>query len=1764
MTFRRLCKSLFGGLSAVSVITLCLSITAPAQDQTSEAAAVSRIPGSPYTRVMVTGPVDNHALIIAHGALTPLVARAKDHGSVAEDLPMEHIQMGLLRAPEVQKAFDTFVDQLHRPGSSNYHKWLTPQEIGENFGPAQRDIAKLTLWLESQGFKVNFVSTSGMVVDFSGDAGQVRDAFHTEIHNITFPNGDKHIAAVREAQIPQAFQSLVAGFPSMSDIHALPMFSRKGAVEYNTKTHQVVKSFPNESDDPNFTFTCPASICGSAEQELVVGATDFYTIYNETPLLSTTTGTGQTVAVIEESDITTADVTTFRTSFGVTPNTPLLTVQHGSGTITCTDPGKLDTSNDPEESEADIDAEWAGTAAPGATVLFESCASTTSTQGILLSAEAVVDGNLAVSASLSYGIPEALLTGAGTFKLYGANSLWNNLWEQAAAQGITIAVSSGDSGVALEDYIEGDTFDGLSMATTYSQTVNGLGSTPWNVSAGGTDFQDSYNYAMSGSSGAWITSYWNTTTNTAAPFSSAKSYVPETTWNGTCASSIFANDLERLGYISSANNNPYAACGEAWKYYYQNSSNSLALQLNGGGGGLSTIYSTPSWQSGVYGVSANVTGGHRGMPDISLFASNGFWGHSLAFCDSDPYGGSGSSTSVPCTYSNASDAIYQTAGGTSFVAPQLAGIMALVAQKTGERQGQADYVLYQMAANEYGTTSDSGVCLASGTTSNTGISSSATYLPASSCAFYDVTTGSDDQPCYGGTGTGTVGTGGDPACYSTTTYDVKVGSTTYRVGAMSTSTTSFTPTYNATVGYDLASGIGSVNIANLVNGWIGGTYSASFTATVALADATLDGASWSYGNPPASSNLVTTVTGNGSLPTGTVTDAAAPTVGTIGSGNFPATGCSTLNGVTNSGGNCQSSNTVTVAYAPSATLAPASYTLTSTYSTVNENYSTGANDTLQFTITGQALTFGTGSVTPNSVAYSVNTSVALSQVINRTGSGSAPTASDFYFTLNGVNYAPTSCSGGTTDTCTYTVAGATIAALAAGSYPVTFNFTSDGNYAGFTGHSVGTLTITTDTDKVTVTPAPTSIGPGGSSVVTIAVSNTQASATSTPAGSVKLVDTTNASLNLGTCTLSSGSCTITVPATSLVSGANTLTATYTASPADWATGTTGTGTLTLTSAPTTSVSLTPATTGSTTTGVTTATLTATITAASNDGLWGGTVTFTNSTTGATYSGTVTGSGTTGSAAVTITLPDSGTSAGLDNYTAKYNGTANYSASAASNSVAVYWQGLLISTDLKHDFSGLISYGSPAITVEGTEDGTKLGPYGVVVYNFTTASQTVGLNFANASSGAFSYVTNCPASLAAGKTCNYYFYYAPPNGDGCNPKTNCTTDPGPPAYPQGTYESGTWQITSGATLGIGDTGFDRSGPVVFPAILAGKAVLSTTSPISVTPLTYTFGPLAPSELSNTLTITVTNPGAASVGLSYTPPVTTPFQATNYCPANLAANSNCTINVTFQNSTTGTVTDKVVITPSGGSAITVSLTGIVNTNNGLQLSTNSHNFGNVTTGSSAASFGLSITNHASTSATLSFGTSQSGTTPYNVVTSGCPSTLAAGAQCSVVVSFSPTAAGTFNDVLTVNSNVPILPDGTGSSPNYSDTVSFTGTGVSAGQFTATSVNHNWGNVTVGTTGTNYGVQLTNATSTTVTLTLGAGFTQGQYGFSLAGSNCGSTLAVNASCELIFSFSPTGAGAVSASYGVTAVNTSSSPVQLYSGGNPYSAITLVGTGQ
>jgi hypothetical protein len=574
---------------------------------------------------------------------------------------------------------------------------------------------------------------------------------------------------------------------------------------------------------------------------------------------------------------------------------------------------------------------------------------------------------------------------------------------------------------------------------------------------------------------------------------------------------------------------------------------------------------------------------------------------------------------------------------------------------------------------------------------------------------------------------------------------------------------------------------------------------------------------------------------------------------------------------------------------------------------------------------------------------------------------------------------------------------------------------------------------------------------------------------------------------------------------------------------------------------TTSLALVAATPGSTTTGVTSTTLTATLSPA----ISGVTVTFTDAATGATQTAATNSSGV---ASVSAT----GTVAGLNNYTASIAGTTNYTA-ATSNTVAVYYAGILFSTTGLHDFSGLITYQGQQ--VEGTVDGTKLGPYGVTVYNFTSSAQALTYT-APSSDQAFSYTTTCGASLASGASCAYEFYYAPPYGDGCTVGSNCTTDS--QGYPQGTYESANWNVAApnGVLTGIGDKQFDRYGAVTLPGTLAGKAILAQGS-LSVSPTTYSFGNWASGVTSNTLTVVVSNSSAAPVAFTFTGPSTSEFTVTNNtCATPLGANASCNIYVTFEGANPSTYTDSLTIQPSGSAAIMVSLSGTVQTNSGLTITSNNHNFGNVTDGTTAT-FAFGVTNNSGTAqpVTLTY-TAAAGYT----VSNSCPASLAAAATCGITVQFAPTTAGAVTQSLTIGSNTFILPGGTSSSP-YTDTVTVSGTGVAGGQFTATSVAHNFGAVTVGVSAGNYGVELSNNTSSTVTFSLGQGFTNGANGFSLVGSSCNSgSLAPNANCELIFSFDPTATGFVSAAYGIT------SSVSLYSGGAVVSPeqITLSGTGQ
>jgi subtilase family serine protease len=388
---------------------------------------------------------------------------------------------------------------------------------------------------------------------------------------------------------------------------------------------------------------------------------------------------------VGESNINPEDVADFRSMFDLPPNAPNI-ILNGP------DPGIV-----AEEGEADLDVEWSGAVAKGATIDLVVSETTETTPGIDLSALYIIDNNLAPVMSESYGECEAFL-GAG------GNQFYNTLWEQAAAQGITVLLASGDSGSAGCDSANlGET------AAQYGLAVSGLASTPFNVAVGGTDFNVDASNALT---------YWSLT-NTSPYQSSAKSYIPESTWNDSCADSGLLNGCSPPPSSTYLSEGLYLLAGGGGSSSCINPSGTFPnLTCNGN-------YPKPSWQSGA-GVPNDSA---RDIPDVSLFAGNGMHYSFYVVCQMDANasnGGNSSSCDLNAPYTD-----FQGGSGTSASAQVFAGIMALVNQRYGP-QGNANYVLYPMAAK-------------SGASCN----SSTAPVTNSSCTFYDVTVGNNSVICQG-------------------------------------------------------------------------------------------------------------------------------------------------------------------------------------------------------------------------------------------------------------------------------------------------------------------------------------------------------------------------------------------------------------------------------------------------------------------------------------------------------------------------------------------------------------------------------------------------------------------------------------------------------------------------------------------------------------------------------------------------------------------------------------------------------------------------------------------------------------------------------------------------------------------------------------------------------------------------------------------------------------------------------------------------------
>ena len=426
----------------------------------------------------IPGAIVSNRMFPVSGNVHSLAQAQYDRGEIDPNTPLNYVVMLLSPSPAQQADLGQLLADQQNPASAEYHRWLTPEEFAERFGLSQGDMAKISSWLGAQGLTVSHQARGRNWIAFSGTAGQTSGAFHTSIHRYEV-NGESHFANSAAPQVPEALSGIVSGFLGLNDFHAAPMGQLVNA-SYGAK--------------PSYT---------SGGQHFIAPA-DFATIYNLKPLQqSGLDGTGQSIAVVGQSDVQASDLTAFRTLSGLPANAPKM-VLYGGG-----DPGFTSS-----ELEGTLDLEWAGAIAPNATIDYVYGPDAFSAMVV------AIEADLAPIISVSYGLCEVNF----------ATSAFEALAQQANAQGITIVSASGDSGAAGCDQ------QGVLPMATKGRSVSVPAAMPEVTSIGGTQFVEG--------TGA----YWSNTNS--ANSGSALSYIPEVAWNESSDLGLFASGGGASRYFS--------------------------------------------------------------------------------------------------------------------------------------------------------------------------------------------------------------------------------------------------------------------------------------------------------------------------------------------------------------------------------------------------------------------------------------------------------------------------------------------------------------------------------------------------------------------------------------------------------------------------------------------------------------------------------------------------------------------------------------------------------------------------------------------------------------------------------------------------------------------------------------------------------------------------------------------------------------------------------------------------------------------------------------------------------------------------------------------------------------------------------------------------------------------------------------------------------------------------------------------------------------
>ena len=745
----------------------------------------------------VTQTVSNNVVSVLGKTHLGFTQQVKPTKNLADTFVMKHLQLVLRPSAARTAALESLIAEQHNPKSAQFHKWITPTEYGNRFGVAQSDIDAVTSWLKSEGFTVNAVYPNKTQIDFTGTVGQIKQAFRTQ--EAYYPLGDnqKHIANGGDISVPSALKDVVAGVMGLNDMHAKPLVAKSKIANFNkAKGKFDIKLTAAQASEPK----AQAISFFGGTRGLVPN--DLATMYGVLPLRANGIyGTGVTIAVVEDDSMQTGDWDNFRTQFN-------LPVSAYGGSLTLTNPaGPAGNCVDPavayggvrDSGETLLDAEWSTAIAPGANIVVASCADYYSNGdggysyatsnffgGVYVAADNLINAESGrpdiISASYGYG--EYFTDSASKTEI-------DAMWAQADVEGISVFVSTGDSG-------SNPSFNGSLINNSSGKApgvdANSFATSPHVTAVGGTDTADVLDGTTS--------KYFNSTQN--AVYGTAKSYVPEIPWNESCGNGLAA---QHFGFTSAVAYCQTLAAYDVYGEYFTSEA---------GSGGPSSVDAKPTWQdpavNGVLGASTHDT--FRDLPDVALFAGS-FGNATFVVTCTNAY---------PCEPNFTGST--SLSGGTSLASPMFAGIQALIDQglaKTNSTasldQGNAAPTLYGIASLEYGPSAGPTPALAAACNSDNGAAAG-----TENCVFRNVTRSSISSQCYqvdpayakatGETGFTTSN------CYYYGTFEqgaLDIGLTSQ--DATPTSYTLLNKAYTARPGWSYAAGLGSVDATNLLIAW---------------------------------------------------------------------------------------------------------------------------------------------------------------------------------------------------------------------------------------------------------------------------------------------------------------------------------------------------------------------------------------------------------------------------------------------------------------------------------------------------------------------------------------------------------------------------------------------------------------------------------------------------------------------------------------------------------------------------------------------------------------------------------------------------------------------------------------------------------------------------------------------------------------------------------------------------------------------------------